>query len=1216
MANQIIIDIGAAANDGTGDPLRTAFNYVNNNFSNVWNTGLPASNVQFLDNKILTVNTNANLVLAPNGIGKVASNVDIVPNTANVFALGSPTRRWNTVYGQYLDLSHNATIGGNLVVTGNLSAGNISYTSNVFVGDLEGSVFDGASSIVLDVIDSAIYVDNYRYANGTPVSFSGTPGGTNTQIQFNNAGSFGGSAAFTFNRTSNTLSVSGNIAAGNVFVTSTITSDECYIDNGTFTGDPSTGSGSLYVGSPTFTVLGTDIMAQFTGNVPGYGQLNLQNYSNSVVASGDYIITADNGNDTSHFLDMGMTSSTWDGSETNVLAGLVANNGYLYVQDGNLTVGTRNGNISYAWNFDTAGNLTVAGNVIPTGNNAASLGSPTHQWSDLYVSNATIYMNNVPLSLTAGNVLTINGEAVLSNDSATNITTTGNITAENITATGDANLGSLRLYASSITMNDDLWDYIQISPSGESWAYLQIPKDSVANVQDTRLHNDAGNIEFGTGQSSTSGPGYTWTLNNDGTMTVPGAITSATDTTITAEDDVNILGGDKLPVSDSGEGGDINITGGSGRIDNGVSAGSGGDVLVTGGLGGHGVSSGAGAGGGITLQAGEGGDANTGNAIQAGEGGQILIQGGSGGLNGGDNSLSGIGGNVEIYGGSGSFDNANTIPNGAPGHVNLYGGNWGFNFAPTGNIYLNTYDGTNFKTLAYDYNGNVTMAAGGGLNFVGSNPGIVQSPDEDFKIRVQDADDDDFSVYLQVDDGAGTVLGQTRLRRDQFVMSFADGVSTQFIFTELGEMQIPGNIRATEYVDTSLYAVSNDTNDGSVELKTISYSGDVLGSNVRVTQSDATISTNNSLYTWKFDNFGNLTLPLNGNLVGSTANNNGYINWAGNSSGDLNGYTTMRLIPDDTRENYDQYLIIDPTAPGHIHIRAGGTQDNSGADLILGGEDSYFRVSSGSSPNVYVRANSNNWTFDTTGNLNIPKNIHGLNNGAPLVIDAGTQGYSYVSIPSFTDGGETLNIVNNYTAPTGGINLTVNSKTWNFTSDGIGVLPNSVYGYSQFYTSGAANLYLGSSSYPINIVGSNGDLIVPGAISTTGNITGGNLITAGNISGNVNGYNIGYREIPQVTLSANANVALSDSGKHFYSTTAGNLQVTIPDNANVAFPTGATITIVVNAAGNVIVAQGTGVSLYMAGSSSTGNRAVGAYGLASVMKVATDTWVISGTGVY
>ena len=111
-------------------------------------------------------------------------------------------------------------------------------------------------------------------------------------------------------------------------------------------------------------------------------------------------------------------------------------------------------------------------------------------------------------------------------------------------------------------------------------------------------------------------------------------------------------------------------------------------------------------------------------------------------------------------------------------------------------------------------------------------------------------------------------------------------------------------------------------------------------------------------------------------------------------------------------------------------------------------------------------------------------------------------------------------------------------------------------------------------------------------------------------------FSIGYRDVPQVSFGANATAALTDAGKHYYSTTAGNLALTLPDNSSVAFPTGATLTVVVNAAGNVLVNQGTGVTLYMAGSSTTGNRAVGAYGLASVMKVAANTWVISGTGVY
>lgn len=39
MAQLQIINIGAAPNDGEGDPLRTAFSKVNNNFANLWSTG-------------------------------------------------------------------------------------------------------------------------------------------------------------------------------------------------------------------------------------------------------------------------------------------------------------------------------------------------------------------------------------------------------------------------------------------------------------------------------------------------------------------------------------------------------------------------------------------------------------------------------------------------------------------------------------------------------------------------------------------------------------------------------------------------------------------------------------------------------------------------------------------------------------------------------------------------------------------------------------------------------------------------------------------------------------------------------------------------------------------------------------------------------------------------------------------------------------------------
>ena len=128
-------------------------------------------------------------------------------------------------------------------------------------------------------------------------------------------------------------------------------------------------------------------------------------------------------------------------------------------------------------------------------------------------------------------------------------------------------------------------------------------------------------------------------------------------------------------------------------------------------------------------------------------------------------------------------------------------------------------------------------------------------------------------------------------------------------------------------------------------------------------------------------------------------------------------------------------------------------------------------------------------------------------------------------------------------------------------------------------------------------------------LTVTGNIAGGN------INANTNGFAIGYKEIPPVALSGNDTIALEDSGKHFRSTTAGNITLSIPTNATVAFPTGTAISIVEQAAGNILVNAISGVTLYQAGNSTAGNRVLSTYGVATLMKVDTDTWFISGTGV-
>jgi hypothetical protein len=128
-------------------------------------------------------------------------------------------------------------------------------------------------------------------------------------------------------------------------------------------------------------------------------------------------------------------------------------------------------------------------------------------------------------------------------------------------------------------------------------------------------------------------------------------------------------------------------------------------------------------------------------------------------------------------------------------------------------------------------------------------------------------------------------------------------------------------------------------------------------------------------------------------------------------------------------------------------------------------------------------------------------------------------------------------------------------------------------------------------------------------------LTVGNVSVTGNITGNTAGFAIGYRDIPQVSFTGNATIATADAGKHFYSTQSTDYVLTIANNASQGFQTGAAITVVNQGTGNITLAQGSGVTLYLTGNATSGNRTVTTFGMATLIKVATDTWFVSGAGV-
>lgn len=99
---------------------------------------------------------------------------------------------------------------------------------------------------------------------------------------------------------------------------------------------------------------------------------------------------------------------------------------------------------------------------------------------------------------------------------------------------------------------------------------------------------------------------------------------------------------------------------------------------------------------------------------------------------------------------------------------------------------------------------------------------------------------------------------------------------------------------------------------------------------------------------------------VTGNI--SIASTNSAINFVANSSGDNFGFSTIELVP-DTNGLSDQRIIIDPTTPNHIHLRAGGLQDSSSAELFLGGEKNYVRVIDGQGIRLQNEEINDNYTY-------------------------------------------------------------------------------------------------------------------------------------------------------------------------------------------------------------------------------------------------------------
>ena len=143
-------------------------------------------------------------------------------------------------------------------------------------------------------------------------------------------------------------------------------------------------------------------------------------------------------------------------------------------------------------------------------------------------------------------------------------------------------------------------------------------------------------------------------------------------------------------------------------------------------------------------------------------------------------------------------------------------------------------------------------------------------------------------------------------------------------------------------------------------------------------------------------------------------------------------------------------------------------------------------------------------------------------------------------------------------------------------------------------------------------------------LTVTANTTVGNLIisTGGTITGNAAAGNVsanavGYMGMPQNNLTSDYVITLADQGKHLYYNVSTNNIVYIPTTSNVAFPIGATIDIIsrTSSSANVTITPNTGVSLFLAGNTTSAGRNVTTYGTATLICVEANTWFVRGSGI-
>ena len=384
---QEVINIGAIADDGTGDTIRGAGIKINNNFTELYADPLVATTLGFNQNEISSTESNADIVLKPSGTGSVLfpairindnniegtrSNDDLkfIPNGSGqlvIDGIGFSGTSITASDSTTININENLIVDGDLTTTGNVVVSStMGAQSGSTIGNLtlaNGSITDSSGDIS--------FGDENITTTGTLAMATGSSFGNLTLAD----GSITDS--------------SGDISFGNENITTTGNLNAGATTLGSITvSGASSFAGTTTVDNLTFNdnIIGTSSNADLNLTPGGTGVVNVSNLTIDssinltdnvikVTRSNDDLTLSGNGTGSTQISNIDLDSGTIDntvigattpaaGTFTTVsLTDTQLNAGQLNIKDNQITVNTTNADLELS--AIGSGNVTVDGYSFP-----------------------------------------------------------------------------------------------------------------------------------------------------------------------------------------------------------------------------------------------------------------------------------------------------------------------------------------------------------------------------------------------------------------------------------------------------------------------------------------------------------------------------------------------------------------------------------------------------------------------------------------------------------------------------------------------------------------------------------------------------------------------------------------------------------------------------------------------------------------------------------